>query len=313
VLPGQAGPVCASIERTGSAHGHPAVRQTISLYAGVKRVDFAVSILKNATPLLDVHMAFPFAVASPRFRYQGTLSAMNPIEDYLPGAYSDAIALQDWVKVGDGRYSVLWSSLDAPVAGLGGLWDGYVSPAHSCLITDRLRHAPLKEEDLKEGSIYSTLFLNNFGTNFTNSQPGEFLFRYSISSRASDVSDSEATRFGSETALPFEAIFTKHPRPRSPPVSSSFLEVDQPEVMLLACKQAEDGAGYVLRMWNTASHEVRAKVTLPFALIEAVSVANLGEEDGGQRLSHEEQAFFMIMPPRGLVTVLVAASALGRH
>ncbi|MFA6569076.1 MAG: glycoside hydrolase family 38 C-terminal domain-containing protein, partial [Victivallales bacterium] len=93
------GPVCISLDIAGSAYGHPVVRQTISLYAGIKQIYVNSRILKDATPLLDAHLAFPFKMDNPKFRYEGVLSVMNPIEDYLPGAYSDRIAVQNWVKV----------------------------------------------------------------------------------------------------------------------------------------------------------------------------------------------------------------------
>ena len=41
--------------------------------------------------------------------------------DYLPGAYSDNIPVQSWVKINDGPRALLWSSRDAPVVSLGAL------------------------------------------------------------------------------------------------------------------------------------------------------------------------------------------------
>ncbi len=128
------GPVCASVELSSAAHGHPAVTQTVTLCAGLKQVEIATRVLKDATPLLDAHLAFPFLAGAPQFRYEGALSVMEPIADTLPGSQSDCIAVQNWVKVSDGDYAILWSSLDAPVAGFGGLWPGYVSPAHRCVV-----------------------------------------------------------------------------------------------------------------------------------------------------------------------------------
>lgn len=154
------GEVCKAIEIISRAYGHPVIRQEIVLYKGIKKIHFNTKVIKDPTPLLDVHLAFPFKVNNPVFRYEGVLSAMNPIEDYLPGSYSDTVAVQNWVKVTDGSYSVLWSSLDAPVAGFSGLHPGYVSPAHRCLIDGKAAHPPMKKEQFTKGWIYSSIYIN---------------------------------------------------------------------------------------------------------------------------------------------------------
>ena len=142
------GPVCWALEITGRIFGHPQVTQRISLYAGIQQVWVDVRILKDATPLLDAQIAFPFRVEQPVFRYEGGLSFMNPIRDYLPGSYSDAVTVQNWVQAGGKDGAVLWSSLDAPVVGLGGLWPGYVSPAHRAYLDEQAQPRTTHREGL---------------------------------------------------------------------------------------------------------------------------------------------------------------------
>ena len=135
-LPGEVGPVCQALEVSGTAHGHPLVRQTIRLYDGIKHVEFSTRLLKDVTPLLEGYLAFPFKVAQPAFRYEGVLAALEPVADFLPGGQSDALAVQNWVKVQGEDITVLWSPLDAPLVSLGGLRHAYVSPAHRNQVTD---------------------------------------------------------------------------------------------------------------------------------------------------------------------------------
>ena len=276
----RAGPVRAALSVRGSILGHPHVCLTVALEAGQRRVELAVRILKDPTPLLDVHLAFPFKLeAHPRFRYEGGLSTMTPIEDYFPGAYSDALAIQNWVRISDAGLSVLWSSLEAPVAGLGGLWPGYVSPAHRAAPGSRLEHPPLRPEDLRHGWLYANLFSNNFGTNFGVSQSGDFLFRFVLASGPGQMSDAEAAAFGWDAVTPFAQIFTKHERPRALPVQGSFLELDNPQVVLLTWKQAEDGHGWILRLWNIADSPAATTVSLPALELNNVTPVSLVEED----------------------------------
>jgi hypothetical protein len=272
------GPVCFTLEIIGETFGHPQVTQYISLYAGIPQVYVDTRILKDATPLLDVQLAFPFQIENPHFRYEGGLSILNPIADYLPGAYCDAITVQNWVKVSGGGMNVLWSSLDAPVVSLGGAWQGYVSPAHRAHLDEAVKHPPLKEEDLTRGWIYARLFNNNFGTNFSISQAGDMLFRFVITSGEGEVSDAQAALFGWQAVTPFEHILTEGPRKGMLPGSRSFLQVENSAIVLLTFKQAEDGEGYILRLWNTSTEDVKTNVTMNCLDIAEIEVTNLLEE-----------------------------------
>lgn len=300
-----AGPVCASIEITSSVFGHPAVKQTVSLYKSIKKICLDTRILKDSTPLLDAHLAFPFKVPDPEFRYEGSLSVMNPIADYLPGSYSDAVAVQNWVKVSDGRFSILWSSLDAPIAGFGGLWPGYVSPAHRCLIGDWAKHPPLCNEDMKRGWIYSNIFNNNFGTNFSVSQVGDVLFRYTITSCEGNVSDSEAAAFGWQAVTPFEQIFTKRPRKGALPASGSFVKIDNDKIIMLNFKKAEDDNGYIIRLWNVSRDKEAVQVSFSYLTVNRACFTNLAEEDTGEEIEHDERSISVTLDNNAVATLRV--------
>jgi hypothetical protein len=300
---GFAGPVCASVDITGMVHGHPAVRQSIRLYSGFKRIEFSTRILKDATPLLDVHLAFPFAIPEPEFRYEGTLSAMNPIDDYLPGSYSDTIGIQNWVKVNNKDCSIFWSSLDAPIAGFGGLWPGYVSPAHSGIIGKRTPHPPLKKSDLKHGWIYSNIFCNNFATNFSVSQVCDVLFRYVITTCKGNISDIRSAVFGRDAITPFAHIFTKHPDEGSLPADNSFIRTEGDEIIFLNCKRAEDRRGIILRFWNISPKRTETKILLGFMNIGRVNVTSPIEEDTEESLAHDKHSFMLTIEPRALATI----------
>jgi len=303
--PSTSGPLSVSLSWDAEAHGHPRVRRTLTLYRGVKRLEFAVRVLKDPTPLLDVHLAFPFAVDGPRFRYEGALSVMDPIDDYLPGAQSDRVTVQNWVQVCGSDRAVLWSSLDAPVVSLGRLWPGYVSPAHRCVRGDDREHYPLKTEDLAQGWVYSNLFNNNFQTNFAVSQTGSVVFRYVMTSRAAGYTDAEAAAFGRQATTPIETLFTEHERDRQLPPSGGFLTLDPPSVFLLACKHAEDGRGLILRLWNTAPEPVTARVELPHVALRRAVRTSFAEEDLAEDLTHEDHALTLDLASQEVATLRI--------
>ncbi len=305
------GPIRASIVMRGSIVGHPQVCQAISLTAGLRRIEVATTILKDATSLLDVHMAFPFRLNEATFRYDGVLGAVRPIADHVPGAYTDALAVQNWVKASDAGISVLWSSLDGPVAGLGGLWPGYVSPAHRAVIGERMRHAPLTEGDMTRGWIYAQLFNNNFGTNFAINQTGEFLFRHVITTRDGDIDDASAAVIGEDMMTAPEAVMTNGERHRPLAPSASMMRIDHPAVRLLAWKRAEDSDGWIVRLWNVSDAPATARVHLPNIAVASARPVTAMEEPRGEAIACDGNSFTAELEPRTAAAFRVVTAVTG--
>jgi alpha-mannosidase len=193
---------------------------------------------------------------------------------------------------------------------LGGLWPGYVSPAHSCRVADRAEHDPIELARIQTGHMYSSVFANNFGTNFYATQPGSYLFRYSITT-AEGASDALAARFGQEALTPCECIFTDRPREgRLPPVHGN-LRLEGDGVVLLACKRAEDGRGHIIRLWNCTQQQAQATVTTSFSLGALASLTDaverdLGDAEGAELLHSDETGFSVRIDPGAIATVRTA-------
>ncbi len=301
------GPVYSRLLRTGSAPGHPQISQTITLRTGIKRVELATRVLKDATPALDAHLAFPFRFEQPRFRYQGALSGLSLVEDFLPGAYWDTLAVQDWVCVSGADGAVVWSSLDAPLVCLGDLWPGYVSPAHSARVPSRAHHPPTALGEVRNGWVYSTLFTNNFGTNFSVSQTGSILFRHVFTSCAEAPEDGLAGRIGLEQMTPARTIFLERRREGRLPTSASLLELSGDPLVPLTLKPAEDGRGHILRLWNSAPRVADADIVVNFISLADAEPATITEgyapEDPGSVFLVAPHRVQVTVPPRRLLTV----------
>jgi hypothetical protein len=298
-----AGAMTATINRTMNLLGHPHIRQSFTLYPGLKYVEMGMRVLKDGTPLLDVHTAFPFAVDTPQFRHEGVLCTMEPVTDFLPGAYWNSIPVRNYVTVQDKSSAVAWSSLDTPIVSLGDLWALKVSPAHRCVKNPESPQPPDSVKELKHGWIFSMVFDNNFGTNFTVSQNGDFLFRYRFTSgRPATVL---AGPFGRQAMAPFETIFTQHHRPRTLPPKQGFLEIDSPDIALLACKQAEDGRGYILRLWNPGKNDERVTVKVGFAKIATANLTTLAEEDLPDTIPCKENGLVVDCKAGAVITIRI--------
>jgi len=271
----------SEIRIESSDAGHPVIRHNIRLYNGIKNIYFESGVFKDPTPLLNAHLAFPLKTDNPRFKYESALSIIEPVKDYLPGAYSDLIAVQNWFRIQDDNYYMLWNSFDAPMAGFGKLWPGYVSPAHRCYVDESFRHDPQTEADCqKNGWIFSQLFNNNFGTNFAVSQTGAAVFRYCLTSGGGIISDSDAAKWGWQGSSPQTAIFTDRANENGIFEScGSFLECDNPEVVVLNWKAAEDGRGYIVRLWNVSDKTQTVSLTFPEVEVTGANLTNMVEAD----------------------------------
>ncbi len=301
----EAGPICAVLRIKSSVSGHPAIEQTITLYSELKRIDFAANIFKDPTPLLETHLAFPFKMKNPQFKYETPLSIIEPVKDFLPGAYANRLAIQNWLKITGSDMTVLLSSLDAPIVSLGKLWPARISPAHSCIPANTLNLPPQRIEDFDHAWIYSNLFANNFGTNFSVSQTGSVLFRYTITSAQGDIPDAEAVSFGQQATTPLNQIFTEHKRQRYLPAADAFLHIEEPEIRLLACRQSDDGNEIVLHLWNPTAETVRTRVHLPNLRINEVCLTNLPGEDRGEAACQDEHTFTLNVTPKAIIFVRV--------
>jgi hypothetical protein len=275
------GPLGAAVRSRFAVHGHPQVELTVALWADEARIELSLALLKDPTPLLQVSLAFPFALPAGRFLCDTPLCVYAPATDRLPGAFLNRLTVQGWVQVSEDAAGVLWSSLDAPVVSLGRLWPPRVSQAHSCICPPELERPAQSAEEPRGGAVYSCLTYNNLGTNFAVSQSGPLLFRYSIQPCSRALALADCVRFGSEAMTPLQALFTRRSEGMVAgtlaPVAGH-LRISDPALHVLAFKRAEDERGLILRLWNPTSGAVRARVEWPGLVLQTAESANLAEE-----------------------------------
>jgi hypothetical protein len=303
IKPAEIGSVMATLIVKGDALGCPQLTQEISLYEDIKRIDFANRLLKDATPLLELYFAFPFAVQQPKFRYEASNSVIEPIRDQLPGTNTDAYTMQHWVAVWDDDGGVTWTSLEAPVMEVGDLWPGYVSQAHHGITPPGYGHEFLRDPaQLVKGYIYSYIMNNNFRTNFEPVQVADALFRYSMTSHEGDWRKGEARDFGWSVATPLEPVCIKGPQDGFLGKATNFCQLDLNNVLLLTMKIAEDGDGLILRLAETEGRDSIVTVVLPYFEITQAFKTNLVEENQGV-LSYDRHSFQVSMRANGIATV----------
>jgi alpha-mannosidase len=225
----------------------PMIRSEILLVAGEKRIDFSYSIRKDYVLAKEsAYVAFPFAVQSPAFAYETQSAWVDPARDELTGGSREWYAVNHWAAVRSGEWSAAIFPYDAPLVNFGDIVRG---------------NWPV-EFHPKSGTIFSWLLNNYWGTNFAPGQGGEFTFRYSLVSRPG-FDPASLTRLGWQemTQLESDQVPAGAAAGTLPSTEASLLEIDNPDVVLVTWKMAEDGRGTILRLQEIAGKNSTARIT----------------------------------------------------
>jgi hypothetical protein len=299
---GQTGPVYGSLVVSGEGPGCPQLTQEVILYDTVKRIELNNRVLKDSTAAIELYFAFPFKVDKPGFRFEGTDSVIEPLADQFPGSNSNYYPVQHWADVSDGQIGVALCPLEAHLVEFGGLWPCYVSQAHHGVTPPDFGRPFVGRENLRKGHLYSFVLTSNFRTNFQSVQQGDLLFRYAITTHRGDWKAGRPRDAGWAVANPLVPILVSGKGQGTLGKRMSFAEVDQPNVLLLTLKRAEDGQGVIVRLWETEGKQTTVSVKLPHLAIRKAFRTNLVEEDE-QELTFTAQTVTASIKPFGLTTI----------
>ena len=241
-------PFGTTVVLESQAHNTPRIRTEIFLPNKEKRIDFNYEIAKDYVLTKEAaYFAFPFAAKQPTFTYETQTAWVNPARDELRGGSREWYAANHWAAVQDGEVTAAIIPLDAPLVNFGdivrGNWPEEFRPASA--------------------TIFSWIMNNYWQTNFVAGQGGKFSFRYVLLS-GREFSPSKLTRIGWEAMTPLEssevAPFSTGPG-ILPADQASFLTVDQPDVVLVTWKPAEEGEGSILRLVETAGRARKVRLS----------------------------------------------------
>jgi ABC-type uncharacterized transport system auxiliary subunit len=143
---------------------------------------------------------------------------------------------------------------------------------------------------------------SNFRTNFQTTQPGDALFRYSITSHRGDWREGRSRDFGWEFGTPFASAVLKGPQRGRLQPSEGLCRVVGDGVLLTTVKQAEDGQGIILRLVETNGEAGVVRVALPHYDIAYATVTNLVEEDQGMCRA-DRHSVEVKLRPYGIATI----------
>jgi hypothetical protein len=272
-----------------SAAMTPRLVSEVTVWNDLRRVDIANRLTKTPTRKKEaVYFSFPFAAANPTFRYECPDGIVNANTGMLPGACLEWFAVQHFVEIETADAAIAWTSPDSPLV----------------CFQDINRGKWLRQLSLNNGRLYAYVMNNYWYTNYKPEQGGEQLFRFSITSRAK-ADNTASARFGWAASNPLLALpgQAKAGAPL-PPGSGSFVEVLEPNVLLLGAKQAEAGEALVLRLWEVNGQKTTAHVRLSHWPARKAVACNLVEEPQGP-LELTDNVISVPIRGSGLATVMV--------
>jgi len=311
-----AGPVADVMTVTATAKGVENMTQTVVLYHDLKRIDFALDMVKSPSgrksrnPNTDVvnkesvYVALPFAVPDFRFTHELPGGVAEPIRDQFDGSCTAFYAVRHFSDVSDDRFGVT------------------VSPVENSLVEyDYPRSCPIpggKESEFERemrypghSRMYLYLLNNMFDVNVRWDQPGPMHFSWSLRSHRGNWQQGQADEFGWGIHNPLLAHLVRGPGKGSWPASASFLKVDAPNVVCTTIKPAEaNGTGYILRFHETRGRPTDVSVSLPFLPgIVSARETDLVENDTSRTLqvSKGSEVAFSVRP-FGIKTIRVVCA-----
>ena len=293
-----------SIERTpwgwraqleSSAENTPEIHTEIQLFDSEKKIELIENIEKKPELKKEaVYFAFPFAMTRPQFQYEIQNGVVDPAKDMYPGAGHEWFSVQHWVSVQQDGVSATVMPLDASLVTLGDINRG---------------EWPISFGE-RPGNIFSYAMNNYWHTNYRAEQGGHFHFRYIITSAA--ATDAPAlSRMAWEETTPMETDQIRSqdkaldlPRPLDGN-ESSFLSIDDPDLLLDTWKPAEDGNGTILRFLDLGGQPRTVTIHVPLVSIAKVVATDAVERDQKPIACDNPHSFTIDVRPHQILTIRV--------
>jgi hypothetical protein len=271
-------------------------RLEITLYAGVKRVDFTLDMELNNFKRLSYrqnnmafwNLPFPFALDPGRMKLLVDTASgyLDPYRDSIPGTYNDTLFATHGVSVADDALRVdlgclesfLWDLPTAKglLASVGGAGNGLERPPLVTLLS-QLRGQLRLSYTLRSGP--------------PSSHPAEFLS-------------------GVNNDLVATVVAAGAGRAGLPP-SASLLRLDRRDVEVTAFKAAEAGTGCIIRLRDLSGKGGPVRIASDVFRIVAASRATMTEETepGAAALPVSDGAASIELRPFETATILVGSYA----
>jgi hypothetical protein len=287
----EAGPLVVSVRVESAAPGCNSLVRRVRLVVGEDHVELTNVVDKKRAPLNphpgkggpgddfaqreakeSVQFAFPLAVRDGAMRMDIPLGMMRPEIDQLPGACKNWLPVGRWIDVSNAEHGVTWVTLDAPLVEVGEISANMLGSQRDPKLW-RHHIAPTQK-------FYSWAMNNHWGTNYRAYQEGVVEFRYALRPHAG-YDAAAASRFAIGLSQPLVTTVAS-----AGAVKPALLRVEPQDVLALALKTSDDGAGTVIRLFGASGEERRAKLMWAAPVAPQLWISDLSEQRVN-RVEHE--------------------------
>ena len=296
------GPVADVLTVDGPAPGVRRLRQTVTLFRDLKRIDFGLWVDKLPSGMKKeaIYVALPLRVPEFTIRHELPGAVVEPFRDQVEGSCTAHYAIRSFTDLSSQRYGVTVASLEGPLVCYGAPRPSPMFPGLGESHFDRSQEYP------KKSRVYLYLMNNMFDVNLCWDQRGPAEFHWSLTSHSGDWRQGESDRFGRQTLVPLVAWQADGPNHAKTLGNRGFLEVSAPNVACSTLKAAEaNGRGVILRLNETRGKTTPVTVSLPLlaGAITSVCPTNLVEDDRPQPLEVQGgRNFTCTLPAWGVKT-----------
>ncbi|MBN1419811.1 MAG: hypothetical protein JXP34_13610 [Planctomycetes bacterium] len=267
VIVREKGPLVAAMEIRARAPGCRAFVRGIRVVDGIARVDIVNVLARERIRTPEgVHLGFGFRVPDPTVRIDVPWAVVRPEVDQLAGACRNYFCVGRWVDIANDRFGVTWATIDAPLLEIGGIRVDVPSPFDPNVWVDRIEPS---------ATILSYVMNNYWETNYKADNEGGARFAYSIRPHGG-FDAAAASRFGIERSQPLIAV----PAPAKAAARGSLLRVIPDEVIVSSIAPSEDGAAWIVRLFNVSDRPARARIEWSAPAPEDVRMSNPFEDEG---------------------------------
>jgi hypothetical protein len=288
----------------------PSIKTEIRLFDGEKKIEIVEDLDKTEVLTREAaYFAFPFDMKQPQFQYEVQNGVVDPAQDMYPGAGHEWFTAQHWVSAQQDGLSATVMPLDAPLVTLG----------------DINRGAWPSEFGKRPGTVFSYVMNNYWDTNYPAGQGGRFTFHYVVTS-ADATHPTALSRLGWEQVTPLEqdyittqdkALGPAQPgstqaaaaAPHLDASQQSFLDMDDPNLLVETWKPAEDGEGTILRFLDLGGAERTAIVRTPLLKLDHIARTDSLERGGEPVTMTARDQFQFTVHPHEIVTLRLVEAA----
>jgi hypothetical protein len=292
---GESGPLVASLLIESDAPGCKKLLREVRIVAGLDHVELINLVDKARLETTSYHanngkesvnFAFPFDVVDGQMLLDLPLGTMRPELDQMPSACKNWFTAGRWADVSNNQRGITWVTLDAPLIQIGGIT--------ATLLNSQANPDVWRKSVAPTQKLYSWAMNNHWGTNYRAYQEGPTVFRFVLRPHR-QADPAECSRFAIGFSQPLLAMRAHG----ATAVTRSLVHVEPADVLVTALKPADDGAAWIMRLFNATSDARSVTLKWPDRQPSGVFLSDTSEKRGAKA------GDLITIPRQGLVSLRV--------